>query len=315
MVQQKMNNSANYSRLEEMRAEMVRRIASLVAEDGILQTAVPGLSLYRRSEPTVCASATYAASLIVFVQGEKSIQTGARSCLCTRTSYLLTSVDLPVVSQVTKATPQEPILALVMSLEMPLVREILSQEEFHKTEVPCVARGMAVGENTVALLGASSRLLDLIDAPEEILFLSGLIQREIIYRLLRGPLGGNLRAIATLGEQSQRTARAVQWLRDNYTRPLRVEQLAEVARMGVSTLHHHFRALTAMSPLQYQKHLRLHTARQRMVVDGLDAASAAFEVGYESPSQFSREYSRFFGQSPVRDARAQRQAGASVAGE
>jgi transcriptional regulator GlxA family with amidase domain len=166
---------------------------------------------------------------------------------------------------------------------------------------------MAIGVSSVELLDACLRLVELLDSPQDIPFLGGLIQREIIYRLLRGPQGKNLRAIATLGEQSQRTAKAVAWLRANYSKPLRVEELASVARMGVSTLHHHFRSLTAMSPLQYQKHLRLHVARERMLNEGLDAASAAFEVGYESASQFSREYSRFFGQSPMRDVKAIRE--------
>ena len=149
----------------------------------------------------------------------------------------------------------------------------------------------------------------------EIPFLSGLIQREIIYRVLRSPQGHHLRAIATLGEQSHRTAKAVSWLRINYAKPLRVEDLAAMAQMGVSTLHHHFRSLTAMSPIQYQKQLRLHVARERMLNDGLDAASAAFEVGYESASQFNREYSRLFGQPPMRDVKARRFAGALAAND
>src|SRR6266550_1435139 len=142
--------------------------------------------------------------------------------------------------------------------------------------------------------------------------MSKLIQREIVYRLLRGPQGDRLRATATLGDQSQRTAKAIAWLRANYTKPLRVEELAEVARMGMSTLHHHFRALTALSPLQYQKQLRLVAARERMLGEGLDAASAAFEVGYESASQFNREYKRFFGQPPMRDIRVRRLAGSAI---
>ena len=136
--------------------------------------------------------------------------------------------------------------------------------------------------------------------------MSNLIQREIVYRLLRGPQGDRLRGIATLGDQSHRTAKAIAWLRVNYAKPLRVEELAEVARMGVSTLHHHFRSLTAMSPLQYQKQLRLVAARERMLIEGIDATSAAFEVGYESPSQFNREYKRFFGQPPMKDVKARR---------
>jgi len=152
--------------------------------------------------------------------------------------------------------------------------------------------------------------MDLLDTPLDIPFLSGLIQREIIYRILRGPEGARLREIATLGDQSHRTAKAIAWIRANYAMPLRVEDLAQIAGMGLSTLHHHFRALTAMSPLQYQKQLRLQAARGRMLVDGLDAASAAFEVGYESASQFNREYSRPFGQPPMREIRILRSPGA-----
>jgi transcriptional regulator GlxA family with amidase domain len=171
---------------------------------------------------------------------------------------------------------------------------------------------MATGELTPELLDACCRLMDLLDSPRDIPFLSGLIQREIVYRILQAPAGARLRAIATLGDQSQRTAKAISWIRTNYRKPLRVEELAQVAGMGVSTLHNHFRALTAMSPLQYQKQLRLHTARGRMLTDGLDAASAAFEVGYESASQFNREYSRFFGQPPMRDIRTLRTPGGSA---
>jgi transcriptional regulator GlxA family with amidase domain len=144
----------------------------------------------------------------------------------------------------------------------------------------------------------------LADCPLNIPFLSGLIQREIIYRILRGPEGARLRAVATLGDQGHRTAKAVAWITANYAKPPHVEELAQMDSMGVSTLHHHFRMLTAMSPLQYQKHLRLQAARSLMLNNGLDAAFAAFEVGYESATQFNREYSRFFGQPPMRDIRA-----------
>jgi AraC-like DNA-binding protein len=296
-----------------MRAALARKIADLAVAEGDIQTGIPGLRLYRRSAPTACASAAYEPSLVVFLQGRKRINVGKTIYVCDGSNFLLTSVDLPVVSQVIAATEKEPILCLLLKLEMPSVREILSQQEFHLREESADARGMAVGVTSVELLDACSRLVDLVDAPQDIPFLSSLIQREIIYRLLRSPQGKHLRAIATLGEQSHRTSKAVEWLRMNYAKPLRMEELAATARMGVSTLHHQFRSLTAMSPLQYQKQLRLHVARERMLNGGLDAASAAFEVGYESASQFNREYSRFFGQPPMRDVNARRLAGVATA--
>jgi len=311
MAKQAGASRAAKAQTTSMQAELARRLMDRIRVDGIESSNVPGLSLYRKSTPSECASAAYEPTLMVFVQGEKRINIGGNILICDSSTFLLTSVDLPVISQVTKASSAEPILGLILKLEMPVVREILSQQEFHVPEAVCGARGMAVGKSSVELLDACSRLLDLLDAPQDIPFLSALIQREVIYRLLRGPRGEHLRAIATLGEQSNRTAKAVSWLRANFVKPLRVEELASVAQMGVSTLHHHFRSLTAMSPLQYQKQLRLHTARLRMLTGGLDAASAAFEVGYESPSQFSREYSRLFGKPPIRDIKAQRFTGAA----
>jgi AraC-like DNA-binding protein len=219
-------------------------------------------------------------------------------------------VDLPVVSRVIETSEKVPCLALSLKLEMPVVRELLSREEIEVADTPSNSPGMAIGETTVDFLNAWCRLVDLLRTPQDISFLSGLIQREIIYRILRGAEGTRLRAIATLGDHCHRTAKAIAWIRANYTKPLRVEHLAEIAGMGVSTLHHHFRVLTAMSPLQYQKQLRLQAARGRMLIDGLDAASAGFEVGYESASQFNREYNRFFGQPPMRDIRTLRSPGA-----
>jgi AraC-like DNA-binding protein len=190
---------------------------------------------------------------------------------------------------------------------MPTVREVLSREDLPEPETSVPSRGLAVGETTSGLLGACVRLIELLDTPADIPFLSHLIQREIVYRILRTPQGERLRAIATRGDLGHRTARAITWLRANYAKPLRMEDLAATARIGVSTLHHQFHALTGMSPLQYQKQLRLQTARQRMLIDGIDATSAAYEVGYESVSQFSREYSRLFGQPPMRDIKALRE--------
>ena len=185
-----------------------------------------------------------------------------------------------------------------------MVRELLSREETLVAEPSSDSPAMSLGETTPEFLNACCRLLDQLENPRDIPFLSGLIQREIIYRVLRGPEGARLRAVATLGDQSHRTARAIAWITANYAKTLRVDELAQLASMGVSTLHHHFKMLTSMSPLQYQKQLRLQSARSLMLNNGLDAASAAFEVGYESATQFNREYSRFFGQPPMRDIKA-----------
>jgi AraC-like DNA-binding protein len=292
--------------VDEIRAELARKIAERTAVEGDNSTAISSLRLYRRSVTTACASAAYEPSLVVFLQGQKRINVGKTIYICDGQNFLLTSVDLPVVSQVIAATEKEPLLGLILKLEMPAVREILSQHEFHLRQESADARAMAVGISSRELLDACGRLIDLLDTPEDIPFLSSLIQREIVFRLLRSPQGKHLRAIATLGEQSHRTAKAVEWLRSNYAKPL---------RMGVSTLHHQFRSLTAMSPLQYQKQLRLHVARERMLNEGLDAASAAFEVGYESASQFNREYSRFFGQPPMRDIKGRRLTAVATARE
>ena len=253
---------------------------------------------------------TYQPGVTVIAQGRKRVELGPNTFVYDASRFLLTSVDLPVVSRVIEASEQAPCLALSLKLEMPVVRELLSHGEIEVSEAPSGTPGMATGDTTVEFSGACCRLVDLLDTPRDIPFLSGLIQREIVYRILCSAEGARLRAIATLGEPSHRAARAIAWIRANYAKPLRVEDVAEVAGMGVSTLHHHFRVLTAMSPLQYQKQLRLQTARARMLMDGMDAASAAYEVGYESASQFNREYSRLFGQPPMRDVRTLRSPGA-----
>jgi AraC-like DNA-binding protein len=303
------NMGANENReVTEMRAKLVRSIGNHTRVDGVEATDIPGVELYRRSAPTACMSGQYEPKLIVFAQGKKRINVGKAIYVCGESNFLLTSINLPVVSQVIAASLKEPILGLLLQLEMPLVREILSQQEFALHEECTDARGMAVGISSLELLDACTRLVNLLDAPKDIPFLGSLIQREIIYRLLRSPQGKHLRAIATPGEPSHRTAKAVEWLRANYAKPLRVEELATMARMGVSTLHRQFRSLTTMSPLQFQKQLRLYVARERML-DGMDAASAAFKVGYESASQFNREYSRFFGQPPMRHIRNLRAVG------
>ena len=298
--------------VHELRKELARKIALFMGSEERRVTDIPGLILVRRTAPTAPCSMTYEPNLAVIAQGRKRVDLGRTAFIYDSTRFLLTSVDLPVVSRVIEASEEVPCLALALKLEMPMVRELLSRDEIQVAVAPSASPGMATGETTVEFLSDCCRLVDLLNTPEDIPVLSGLIQREIIYRILRSAEGARLRAIATQGEQSHRTAKAIAWLRSNYAKPLRVEDLAEVAGMGVSTLHHHFRMLTAVSPLQYQKQLRLQAARGRMLMDGLDAASAAFEVGYESASQFNREYSRFFGQPPMRDVRTLRAPGAPL---
>ena len=305
-VKRQLKRNDEPSGVAELRLELARKIAAHTRTAGEHATPVPGLTLYCRTSTTPCYPATYEPSLNVFVQGRKRVTLGGTTYLCDESTFLLSSLDLPVVSQIVAASEEVPLLSFLLKLDMTAVREMLNHDEFQTQNGSSEARGMAIGKTTVDLLKPCSRLLDLLDCPEDIAFLSDLIQREIVYRLLRGPQGARLRAIATLGDQSHRTAKAIAWLRANYAKPLRVEELAEVARMGMSTLHHHFRALTAMSPLQYQKQLRLVAARERMLIEGLDATRAAFEVGYESASQFNREYKRFFGQPPIRDIKTRR---------
>lgn len=293
----------------ESRRALSQRVLTLTVIEGEHATAIPEVVLYHRTTPTPCYRASYEPSLSIFLQGKKRILLGGAEHLCDDSSFLLSSIDVPAQSQILEASEKTPLLVMFLRFDMPTVREVLSRDDIPAPKESPHRQGLAVGQTTVGLLGAFHRLLDLLETPEDIPFLSPLLQREILYRLLKTPQADRLRAIATSGDLSHRTARAIAWLRANYAKPLHMEELADAARMGVSTLHHQFRSLTSMSPLQYQKLLRLQTARQRMLMDGLDATTAAYEVGYESVSQFSREYSRCFGQPPMRDVKALKASG------
>ena len=290
----------------EIRRALARKFTAHAHTEGENATAIDGLALFRHTAPSACHPAMCEPSLSIFVQGRKLINLGGTEYLCDASSFLVSSIDVPIQSQILEASETAPFLGMRLGLDMTAVQEVVSRDDLPEPEAVPQRRGLAVGETTAGLLAATSRLLELLDTPEDIPFLVPLLQREIAYRILRTPQGERLRAIATRGDLSNRTARAIAWLRANYTKPLHMEELAGVARMGVSTLHHQFRALTAMSPLQYQKQLRLQAARQRMLMDGIDVTNAAYEVGYESVSQFSREYSRCFGQPPMRDVRSLR---------
>jgi len=291
---------------EQARMVLTQKLAQHAVNVGENQTAIVGLLLFRRTSPTACYCGAYEPSFNRFAQGRKRVKLGDKVYDCADSSFLISSIDVPVESQILEASEDRPLLSLLLKLDIGMVREILMHEDQLEHPSAPKASGLAMGVASMELLEACSRLIRLLNRPQEIPFLSGLIQREIVYRLLCSPQGQRLRSIATSGDLSNRTARAITWLKENYSRPLHMDELASIARVGVSTLHHQFRALTSMSPLQYQKTLRLHAARKRMILGGLDATSAAYEVGYESVSQFNREYGRLFGQPPMRDVKALR---------
>ena len=286
--------------------ELAGSISKMLNGAADLSTIVPGLSLYRNTAPTAPNPCSYEPSLLVIPQGEKQVDLGKQSYVFGESTFLLTSIELPIVSRVSVASVKKPYLAFFLKLDMGIVRDVLHTEEVRLPAAPVGTRGMVLGEVTANLLAPCLRMVQLLDRPQDVPFFGKLLQREIVYRLLQGPQGSRLRSIATLADQSYRTAKAVTWLRENFEKTLKVDELASMTGMSRSTLHHHFRGLTAMSPLQFQKQLRLHTARQKMLTEDLDAASAAFEVGYDSPSQFNREYKRFFGKPPLRDVQALR---------
>jgi AraC-like DNA-binding protein len=277
-------------------------------------TAIPGLSLYRRDEPTQPTSIMYEPRICMIAQGAKRVLLGDDTFVYDEHHFLIVSVDLPTVVQIIKASREKPYLGLVLKLDQREMSRLMADSNLPPPRAQQSSRGMATGEVTSPLLNGFQRLIDLLAEPKDIPILAPVIQREIFYRLLVGDQGARLRQIASAGSQSQQIARAIDWLKDNFTRPLRIDDLATQVNMSTSTFHHHFRALTAMSPLQYQKWLRLNEARRSMLTDHLDAATAAFQVGYESPSQFSREYGRLFGAPPLRDITNLRQMAAGERG-
>jgi len=286
---------------EALLEALAASIARWTEKGDHIETTIPGLALYRQEEPTQPASGMYEPSICWAVQGAKRVVLGEDTYVYEAHHFLITSVDLPTVWQVIEASPEKPCLGLVLKLDLREISQLMVDSHLPPPRAQRSSRGMATGEVTLPLLRAFQRLLDLLDEPKDIPILAPIIQREISYRLLVGDQGARLRQMASAGSQSNQIARAIDWLRGNFTRPLRIDDLATQANMSTSTFHHHFRALTAMSPLQYQKWLRLNEARRLMLTERLDATNAAFQVGYESPSQFSREYSRLFGEPPLRD--------------
>jgi AraC-like DNA-binding protein len=246
----------------------------------------------------------------MIVQGAKRVMLGEEVYVYDAESFLVSSMELPVVSQIIEASGEKPYLGLTLELDLKEISQLMADIDLPEP-APEECRGIAVSQVTLPLLSAVRRLLELLDSPEDIPILSPLIKREIFYRLLLSEQGPRIRQIVTAGSHGNQIARAIDWLIDNYDKTFQVKDVADHVWMSSSSFHKHFRSITAMTPLQFQKRLRLNEARRLMLTEKLDAMNAAFQVGYESPSQFSREYSRLFGAPPLRDIKNLRQISAS----
>ena len=301
-------------------AELCRLLARHAPVDGVHDTALPGVAAVRASHPgDEIGHALHQAALCLIAQGAKRVMLGEEVYVYDASRHLVFSVDLPIGAQVMRATPDEPYLCFRLDLPAQAVADVMLKAgpaPASATAPPAVpapeARGLYLSRTSAPLLDAVVRLLRLLDAPDDAAALAPLVQQEIIYRLLRSEEGARLARVARADSQAHRVARAIAWLKTHYAEPLRVEALAQQVHMSASSLHHHFRAVTAMSPLQYQKQLRLQEARRLLLGEVSDAASAGHRVGYESPSQFSREYARLFGVPPARDAARMKQQAASL---
>jgi AraC-like DNA-binding protein len=281
-------------------ASLALAIDRLTGVDGERPTAVPALRLYRFSAPTDHVAIVFEASLCVVVQGSKELIVADETYRYDPGHSLLVSVDLPAIARVVEASPSRPCLVARVSIDPAVVRELSASATTDKLLI-APSRGLAVSPVEPPLLDAVTRLVALLDTPRDIAPLAPLILREITYRVLSGPEGARLRQIVSAGAPAQQVARAIHWLRNHFADPLRIATLARMARMSPSAFFRHFKSVTAMSPLQYQKRLRLEEARRLMLGERLDAGEAAFRVGYESPSQFSREYRRVYGAPPRQD--------------
>ncbi len=301
----------NYSaQLAPHQRAMAGIIARHVPATADWETPIPNLLFFRRDEPTEPDFCLVEPSLVLVVQGTKQMQVGGEAFPYDTSNFLLTSLDLPATSQVLEADSGTPCLGLVLKLDIRVLAELIAQGTLPHVKERGAGSSVGLGTMTPELMAPLGRLLGLIDEPAAIGILAPLIQREIHYRLLLSDRSTLLRQIAAVDSQSHRIAWAIDWLKLNYTSPLRVDDLAALVQMSAPTFHHHFRQLTAKSPLQYQKWLRLSEAKRLMLNEHLDASSAAFQVGYESPSQFSREYSRQYGKPPKKDIESlRRQAG------
>lgn len=293
--------------LQSALSELADRIARSTGKDGIQPTAIANLTLARVSIPNESMPTVYEPCVCVMAQGRKRMLLGEEVYVYDPATYVVATIELPISGAVIEATPECPYLGFALRFNPKDIASLLLQSDLPPAPA-APARGLYVARTDTDLLEALLRLIRLLDAPHDIPVLAPLAEREILYRLLKGEEGWRLRQMAAAHSHSKRIAKSIEWLKINYAEPLRVADLAAHASMSASSFHEHFRAVTAISPLQYQKHLRLQEARRLLLAEAYDAATAGHRVGYESPSQFSREYSRMFGASPAADARRLRAA-------
>ncbi|WP_077071963.1 AraC family transcriptional regulator [Mailhella massiliensis] len=271
-------------------------------EVGVKETAVPGLSISRRLAHDILENSLYKPCIGVMLQGRKKSIIGMEEYIYGEGQCLVVGVDVPSSFYVMDGTEDAPFLCLSLAVDSFLLTRLAAEvPPSPESSSASSMRGVSVENVDVAVLDAFSRLMDLLDRPEHISMLAPMIIKEIYYRMLLGPQGDFLRRFHTLGSQSTQIAQAVTWLRDNYRSPLQVEELARRVNMATSTFHRHFKEVTSLSPLQFHKRLRLFEAQRLMLAERVDAASAGLAVGYESPTQFNREYKRLFGEPPHRN--------------
>jgi AraC-like DNA-binding protein len=298
--------------MAERQQELAGRVARMTPFDGTHQSVLPFLAVTRGSVPTVCMPTIYQPCLAIVVQGRKRALVNNEVFQYDALNYLVVSVTLPAMGQVLEATPEHPYLSLRLNLDLEAIARLVLELGDRGPSPASADRGLFVARLDEPLLDAVLRMVKLLDTPEDIDVLAPVVQREIYYRILRGELGARLANLAQRESGSHRIVRAIEWLKQHYAAPLRIEELADAVHMSPSALHHRFKAVTAMSPLQYQKHLRLHEARRLMFADGIESATAGHRVGYESPSQFSREYRRLFGAPPRSEIARLREAGVTA---
>ncbi|BBP78850.1 AraC family transcriptional regulator [Pseudomonas gingeri NCPPB 3146 = LMG 5327] len=293
--------------MEKQRLELADIIRRHTDEDGSYQTAVGSLVLGRHNHPYDFNPVLAQPALCIMAQGRKEVRLGDDHFIYDPLNYMVISVSMPMSGRVLNASPQMPLLALRLDIDPNEISALIAEAGPMGVPTRPTGLGLYVERVDTQMFDALLRLTRLIDTPKDIPMLAPLIRREILYRLLRSPQGYRLYEIAIANSQGHRVNQAIKWLNGNFEQPLRIDDLAREANLSVSTLHHRFKAMTAMSPLQYQKQLRLQEARRLMLAEGLDASAAGYRVGYESPSQFSREYSRLFGAPPLRDLARLRQ--------